>query len=355
MINDVLDLAKIESGNVEWKMQPLGMAEVVERAASATSALFAQKGLPLVVEAPGDLPLVLGDQDRLIQVLINLLSNAVKFTDQGRVTCRVAQRDGELLVSVIDTGMGIAPADHATVFEQFKQVGDTLTDKPHGTGLGLPICKQIVERHGGRLWLESELGQGSAFHFTLPLLGQPAEEPTIVETAALADHLREQVANGASHRAAGQKAILIADDDAGIRALLRQELDAGGYHVREAADGRAALAAAKHTPPDLIILDVLMPELNGFDVAAVLKHDPATAAIPIIMLTVVENPERGYQLGVDRYFTKPFDSERLVREVGVLVAHGLNGDPQTPVAGAESPPRPGVGEGADYEKRHRHE
>jgi PAS domain S-box-containing protein len=169
LINEVLDLAKIEAGKVEWQEERLAVPDLIERAAASTSALFAQKGLPLIREVADDLPEIVGDGDRLIQVLINLFSNAIKFTDEGSVTCRVRRIDGALKVSVIDTGIGIAEADLPTVFDQFKQVGDTLTDKPQGTGLGLPISKEIVEHHRGRIWVESELGRGSMFTFTLPI------------------------------------------------------------------------------------------------------------------------------------------------------------------------------------------
>ncbi len=169
MINDVLDLAKIEAGKVEWHMQPIKVAEVIERATAATAALFEQKGLELIKDVTEDLPEVSGDQDRLIQVIINLISNAVKFTAKGSVTCRARRVDSHILVSVRDTGLGIAQADQLQVFEKFKQVGDTLINKPQGTGLGLPICKEIVEYHGGHIWVESELGKGSTFTFTLPI------------------------------------------------------------------------------------------------------------------------------------------------------------------------------------------
>jgi GAF domain-containing protein/CheY-like chemotaxis protein len=328
MINDVLDLAKIEAGKVDWNMAPLAIGEVVAQAAGATEALFSHKGLPLLVEVAPDLPPVVGDYDRLVQVVINLLSNAVKFTDHGQVVCRAALGNGELLISVSDTGPGIAPEDHAKVFEQFKQVGDTLTDKPKGTGLGLPISKQIVERHGGRIWLDSTPGQGSTFTFSLSLTAQAAlpsnDNIAIVELPVLAEQLRVQIANGGSHDDAHAPLVLVVDDDARIRELLRQELDARGYGVQTAANGRTALETVRATQPSLIILDVLMPELSGFDVVAVLKSEPATATIPIIMLTVVEQPERGYRLGVDRYFTKPFDADQVIHEVGVLVERGLS-------------------------------
>jgi signal transduction histidine kinase len=174
LINNVLDLAKIEAGKVEWHMRPLNVADIVERAISATTVLFEHKGLELITDVEEGLPGIVGDQDRLIQALINLISNAVKFTDQGSVTCRVRQVGDEIILSVIDTGIGIAEADLPRIFEKFTQAGNTVTDKPQGTGLGLPICKEIVEHHGGRIWVQSEPGQGSSFFFTLPFAGAAA-------------------------------------------------------------------------------------------------------------------------------------------------------------------------------------
>lgn len=181
LINDVLDLAKIEAGKVEWQVQPVSIIDVVERAISSTTALFDEKGLALIRDIPEGLPPLVGDRDRLIQVVINLLSNAVKFTQGGSVTCRIRSFEKEVIVSIIDTGIGIALADQPRVFEKFTQVGDTLTDKPQGTGLGLPICKEIIEHHGGHIWVESIFGQGSSFSFTLPVLrvstGKPGDAP----------------------------------------------------------------------------------------------------------------------------------------------------------------------------------
>jgi PAS domain S-box-containing protein len=169
LIKDMLDLAKIEAGKLEWDMQPLSIVELIERALATTAYLFDQKNLKLIKDYEAELPEVVGDRDSLIRVMLNLLSNAVKFTEQGSVTCQVRKRNGEIIVSVIDTGIGIAAADHARVFEKYAQAGDPHTGRSKGTGLGLPISKQIVEHHGGRIWLESELGKGSTFSFTLPV------------------------------------------------------------------------------------------------------------------------------------------------------------------------------------------
>jgi PAS domain S-box-containing protein len=169
LINDVLDIAKMEAGKVEWKKDPFSVAELIDRATAATTSLFEQKGLTVIKDIEDGIPYLVGDRDRLIQVVINLLSNAVKFTDCGSVTCRAKREDKEIIVSVTDSGIGIACDDLPKVFEKFKQVGDTLTNKPEGTGLGLPICREIVEHHGGRIWAESCMGKGSTFAFALPL------------------------------------------------------------------------------------------------------------------------------------------------------------------------------------------
>jgi signal transduction histidine kinase/CheY-like chemotaxis protein len=323
LIDDVLDLAKIEAGKFTWNMGSVSVAEVIERATAATSSLLDAKKLTLVREIEPDLPAITGDQDRLIQVVINLISNAVKFTDAGSIACSVHRRDSDLVVSVKDSGIGIAVADQPKVFEKFKQVGDTLTDKPKGTGLGLPICKEIVEYHGGRIWVESQPGQGSTFSFTLPILGPSGQLDLLpvrrsVDLEALVRQLREQVA---THQPR-DKSILVVDDDSNIRSLLQQELTEAGYVVRLAEDGRKALTLIREEMPGLVILDVMMPEMNGFDVAAVLKNDPATMDIPIIILSIVEDKERGFRLGVDRYLTKPIDTATLFHEVDTLLGQG---------------------------------
>ncbi|MFN7914411.1 MAG: ATP-binding protein [Vicinamibacterales bacterium] len=318
LIDDVLDLAKIEAGKLEWRSEPVSMDEVIAQSAAATSSLFEAKGLAMIQQVEPDLPVLTGDRDRLMQVVINLISNAVKFTDAGSVTCRAERRNGAIVVSVIDTGMGIAAADQPKVFERFKQVGDTLTDKPKGTGLGLPICKEIVEHHGGRIWVESEPGKGSAFSFSLPL--DDAAQPLLpLDLAGVVRQLREQVAVSTPTTGERQPRILVVDDEANIRELLTQEFTEAGYAVSTASNGRDAVASVRRERPDLVVLDVMMPEMNGFDVAAVLRGDPQTMDIPIVILSIVQDRERGFRLGVDRYLTKPIDTDLLFREVGALI------------------------------------
>ncbi len=167
LINDLLDLEKIEAGKVDWQMEPLRLADVVDQAADGTAALFEEKNLSLIRTVPDDI-VVNGDRDRLIQVMVNLFSNAVKFTQEGAITVRAREEPGQVVVSVEDPGIGISAADQEQLFEKFVQVGNRLTGKPKGTGLGLAISREILTHHGGRIWVESEPGAGSTFSFTLP-------------------------------------------------------------------------------------------------------------------------------------------------------------------------------------------
>jgi CheY-like chemotaxis protein len=221
-------------------------------------------------------------------------------------------------VSVVDQGIGIAPEDQEKVFEKFKQIGDTLTDKPKGTGLGLPICKQIVEYHGGQIWVESELGRGSEFSFTLPI-NKPTELRTDDVEPSLNSMTQPDKMNSATLEVT-EKKILVVDDNENIRIYLRQELEAADYCVIEAEDGLKAITKVKKDEPNLILLDVMMPGINGFDVAAVLKNDPKTMNIPVVILSIIEDADRGYLIGVDGYFTKPVNMDKLLEKIGVLLS-----------------------------------
>lgn len=328
LINDVLDIAKMEAGKTDWHMEPLTVEEIVDRAMSATSALFENKGLKAVRDIEDGIPPTIGDRDRLIQVVINLISNAVKFQDRGAITCQAKHTGDTLTISVIDQGIGIAPEDLPKVFEKFKQVGDTLTNKPQGTGLGLPISKEIVEHHSGKIWVESEVGKGTTFAFTLPIQDianttDSSASPSEVSSAPEASEASANVPVASSVEISvlnsTQRSILIVDDDSHIRQLLRQVCEPRGYLVREARDGADAIAQIKSLQPDLILLDIMMPKMNGFDVALVIQNDPSAASIPVVILSGIEEKERAASLGVDAYLTKPIDVDLLNRTIDHLL------------------------------------
>jgi signal transduction histidine kinase/ActR/RegA family two-component response regulator len=324
LINDVLDISKMESGRVDWHDQTLDLLPVIRQAAENVHTLAAAKGLPIGLQLPESLPTLWADADRLLQVVTNLLSNAIKFTDQGEITLRArvlqagerangwvtpAAWPGGILVGIQDTGVGIPPEAIGHLFQRFHQVESTLGNRPKGTGLGLAICREIISHYGGSIWAESEVGVGSCFSFALPLAPLAATE----EAAA--------VAPGTAVPAQGGRAatVLIADDEENIRRLLRQVLTEAGYGVLEAADGTAAITAARQLQPDLLILDVKMPGLSGVDVAQVFRADPALAHIPIIVLSVEEQQHR-HNLSAEAYLAKPVQMELLLRTIAQLLA-----------------------------------
>ncbi len=344
LINDVLDLAKMEAGRVDWHITDLAIEDIIDRGIASTSSLFANKPVTLRKDIAPSLPLCAGDRDRLIQVVINLISNAIKFTDAGKVTLKAALNNGELVVSVIDSGSGIKPEDQPLVFEKFKQVGDTMTDKPQGTGLGLPICKEIVEHLGGRLWLESEIGVGSTFMFSLPvsntqsapvsffttgehhhkntLLSNEGEEVSYLwqtDSQSLEQAIKVSLEQSSTVKVAKMPTILVIDDNMNIRQFLHQELSAVDYEVREASSGAEGLAMIAEQKPDLIILDVKMPHLNGFEVAVRLHTNPITLNIPVILYTITEDKLLGEQLGIECYLNKPVKDTELLKAVTKLL------------------------------------
>jgi signal transduction histidine kinase/CheY-like chemotaxis protein len=333
LINDVLDIAKMEAGKVEWHDQPLDLPALIQRAVDGVQGLAAEKGLAMRVQTAKPLPAPVADPDRILQVLTNLLSNSIKFTERGEV--RVAARPlaagdethgwqapggmGGVVISVADTGVGIPAAELPRLFQRFRQVtGDTLTDKPQGTGLGLAICREIVSHYGGTIWAESTPGIGSIFYFALPLA--PVEVPG-VETA-LPTRPRAPEVRPPEDR---KRLILVVDDEENIRNLLRQELTEAGYQVIEAAGGAEALHRARQEKPALITLDLLLPDISGFDVTSALKADQATADIPILILSIVEDQEKGLRLGADAYLTKPLDTAQLLRSIATLLTRTERG------------------------------
>lgn len=313
LINDVLDIAKMESGKIEWKKVQVNLTEVINSSTQTTRPLWATKDLNVLLEIEEDLPLIYGDRDRLVQVMVNLLSNAVKFTASGPIVCRAGVKGDSIVVCVEDSGTGISPEDQKKIFARFKQAGDTLTGKPRGTGLGLPICKQIVEHHQGEIWVESELGKGSTFCFTIPVTKEKETPASDSKVSRMRPYARRS--NNMSH-----PLILVADDDPALNEFLSQILEDEGYRILSANDGEEAVKLAEKEMPELITMDLKMPRMDGADAIKALRRNPATAHIPVIVISALAE---GKSAGGDAALIKPIDEKRLIETIHSLMQEDL--------------------------------
>ena len=328
LINDVLDLAKIEAGRVDWRDVPIQPALLIRDAVNAVQGMFNQKhGVELKVEIQEGLPLFVGDADRMLQVLVNLLSNAAKFTDHGMVKVHAHLNQENLLqIDISDSGIGFLPEEAETIFDKFQQAqqGDTLMDRPKGTGLGLAISREIVERHEGKIWAQSQPGKGSVFTLLLPPASESPGE-TIDITSRIAT-FATQGEQGMADEAClpgrpGKPRVLVVDDDIGVRDYLTQLLQEQGYEVISAADGEAAMAAARTYRPDLITMDLAMPVLDGHTAIGRLRADPELQHIPIIVISAIHGWETA---GGNFAMTKPLDEPHFLKNIHLLLCESEN-------------------------------
>ncbi len=304
LINNVLDITRLESGKTEWKMQDVSAAELIGNAVGATRSLMESKGLGVVIDAGTDIPAVTGDFNKLLQVVINLISNAVKFSETGEITCRARLEEPYVVISVIDRGIGIQSENLSKIFEKFKQLADTLPSKylKSGTGLGLPICRQIVEYHEGRIWVESEPGKGSVFSFSIPVRPRSVIDKSRI-SKRIFEQLNEQILE--TILPAGDNRILVIEEDEKIREAFVMALADNGFKVIEANDGIDAIAKIKieKQRPDLILINISVNKMAGFDFALILKNDPLISGVPIVILSVRDKSEDGVKLyDIDRFF-----------------------------------------------------
>jgi PAS domain S-box-containing protein len=289
LINDLLDIERLESGRIEFEFAELDLAEVLENVARSLHVNAEQKGLEFLTEIPSGLK-VRGDRERLAQVFLNLLSNAIKYTPAGTVELRAHQEDDAVVVEVRDTGIGLSESDLQKLFQKFFRSDNPYVRKVGGTGLGLSIAKAIVERHGGTITVTSQLGQGSTFTVRLPALARP-ERPLV----------------------------LVIEDEVAIARLIAKYIEKMGYRAVTAYSAREGFDQAVRLKPDLITLDVLMPDLDGFALIQQLKAHPETAHIPVIFLSIVQDRQQGLRLGASEFLTKPIDERKFYETVRALL------------------------------------
>ncbi|HUX33796.1 MAG TPA: response regulator, partial [Gemmatimonadaceae bacterium] len=272
----------------------------------------------LEFEFDDTLPPIVADQGKFKQIMFNLLSNAIKFTPaDGRVTvttqrARTATGDARpdmVEIAVSDTGIGIRPEDHERIFSEFEQIDSDYAREQEGTGLGLALSRRLVELHGGRLWVESALGEGSTFRFTLPV-GPPVQAAPVPADAAVA-----AAAPPVAESASDGPLVLVVEDDAKSGELLSHYLHAAGYRVARAANGVEALDRARALTPDAITLDILLPDRHGHEVLALLKSQPETRNIPVIVVSITESHELGLSLGAADWLMKPARREDFLAAV----------------------------------------
>jgi signal transduction histidine kinase len=311
LINDVLDLAKVEAGRMQLDLDPFDVPEALQNIQEIAQALAIKKRVTLDVSVDPDLPPLIADAAKFRQVLYNLLSNAIKFTPEGgsvRVRAQQGSGDGTggdagwLQIAVADTGVGIRPEDQDRIFGEFEQVDSSYSRQQQGTGLGLALTRRLVELHGGTIRVTSAgEGQGSTFYVRFPFeapQAAPAGEPVAVP-AAVRPSERER------------PLVLVVEDQPAAEELLCHYLSEAGYDTAVVARGDLAVSRARELQPDAITLDVMLPHRDGLQVLADLKASPDTREIPVVMVSVTENQELGVAMGAMDWLVKPVERTRL--------------------------------------------
>jgi PAS domain S-box-containing protein len=301
LINDLLDISRMETGRVRFEPHPLQVGEVIADVVNVLAGSAEEKQQSLTYEVAAGLPDIMGDRDRLHQVLTNLVGNAIRYTPKGgEIEVRAYHVERAVRVDVRDTGIGIAPEDMGHIFERFYRADHPLVQEARGTGLGLSIVKMFVEMHGGRIWVESEPDRGSTFTFILPI---PVPEEGEVHRPAT------------PHLTAHIRSILVVDDDRDTADLTKRHLENSGYKVIVVGRGRAAEDWAEEHRPDLILLDLILPDVSGLDVLRALKKNDVTADIPVVVQSIVPDDGTAWDLGAVDYLTKPVKREDLLHSV----------------------------------------
>ena len=306
LINDILDLSKIEAGKIDIHIEKFAIEPLIRDVVQTISTMATKNGNQVVVECAADIGSMNADQTRIRQALLNLASNANKFTEKGSVTisAKRAMEAGRewVTMAVADTGIGLTPEQMGKLFQDFVQADASITRKYGGTGLGLAISRRFCQMMGGDITVASEAGRGSTFTIRLPTdaaASRPAPAP------------RAEAVTHTATAKPGAPTILVVDDDQTVREMMERHLTREGFTVVTANGGQEGLRLARELHPAAITLDVMMPDLDGWTVLAAIKGDPELADIPVILMSIVDEKNRGYSLGATDYMVKPVDRERL--------------------------------------------
>ena len=319
MINDILDLSKIEAGKMELQLDNFSVKEVVTEVNAIVTALASKKQIQLSLQLDQDV-LIEADKIKFKQILYNLLSNAIKFTDAGgEVTTKFEVSSLALLGSVTDTGVGISSQDLEKLFQPFTQLDASRTRAHSGTGLGLALTNRLIELHGGKIWVESAVNQGSTFSFTFPL----RQREETVEVAAPEAFFPESTTPLGNNRT-----ILVAEDNEQAAQLLGIYLTEAGYQVEYATDGEEAIAKAAEIHPFAITLDILLPKKDGWQVLREMKTQSNLQSIPVIIVSVTEERQLAFGLGAVDHLVKPIDKETLIASLRSLKLPSRDGSPR---------------------------
>jgi signal transduction histidine kinase/CheY-like chemotaxis protein len=311
LINDILDLSKIEAGRMELHLEQFALAPLIEDVSKTIEPMAAKNGNRIVIDCPPDIGMH-ADQTRFRQTVLNLASNANKFTENGIVTiaAQAQQVDGsdEITIAVTDTGIGMTEEQIGRLFQEFSQADASTTRRYGGTGLGLAISRHFCRMMGGDITVESRPGKGSIFTIRLPRIVR-GDQMLVTQGRA------ETAVREAAHRAAEEPEeppILVVDDDATVRELLVRHLERAGFVAVAARGGQEGLRLVRELRPAAVTLDIMMPDLDGWTVLAAIKGDPELASIPVVLMSIVDEKNRGYALGAADYLVKPVDRSKLV-------------------------------------------
>jgi len=327
LINDILDFSRLQHRDLQLQLNAVDLHGAAAIVLNLTNPLIGGKPLKLVNNIPVDFPLALADENRLQQILYNLMGNAIKFTDAGKIAIDVTQSENMLAVSVHDTGIGIAPDKQERIFEAFEQADGSVARVYGGTGLGLSVTRRLVELHGGTIKVESEVGKGSTFTFTLPMAADQTRQAVVPSIGSRQQLMavveapeRDRVAEAVSglERGAGFN-ILIVDDELVNLQVLQNHLITSNYQVNQATSGTEALQLIDDGySPDLIVLDVMMPRMSGYEFCQTVREKMAPTEVPIIMLTArnqVSDLVEGLNAGANDYMIKPFSKQELLARI----------------------------------------